>query len=152
MKITDPKSFLNAIDKKRLKEILGIGTVDAPKTSPIYVEPGQRPSQVSATSKTDQQPQPVSSREETLVPALEKMASPTQSENKSDIQKGKVQVLGDFIDTDAVSAIYTVGHKKKKGKMLITNSLLPLRFLLVAPRTKNLACTASNTHIPISEV
>ena len=120
MKITDPRPFLDAIDQTRLKEILGTSSVDALKSSPVYVEPGQRSSQ--PTTPPDLQPRPVSGDENLGTEHPVKGTPP--SEIITDIRKGKVQVLGDFIDTDAVSAII---YAVIDSKVLITNSLLPLR-------------------------
>ena len=114
MKITDPRPFLDAIDQIRLKEILGASSVDEPKSSPVYVEPGQRSSQPTTAPKPDLQPRPVSG-DENLVAEHPIKETPT-SEITRDIRKGKVQVLGDFIDTDAVSAICAFVD----SKMLIT--------------------------------
>jgi hypothetical protein len=103
MKITDPKPFLDAIDQTRLKEILGQSLVHSPKNGPIYVEPGQGSSVPPAEPSPDYQPD-VSSGDE-KVPAGNTLDSTTSvpSSGMPDIRRGKVQRLGDFIDTDAVS-------------------------------------------------
>jgi hypothetical protein len=101
MKITDPRPFLDAIDQTRLKEILGQSSIHEPNKSPVYVEPGQGAAQ-------DAEPvRKVSS-------ADEKPAAEAPSEDRPqvvgssalDIRQGKIQRLGDFIDTDAVSDFY----------------------------------------------
>jgi hypothetical protein len=108
MKITDPRPFLDAIDQTRLREILGSSPLDEPKKSPIYVEPGQGPSIPAATSNAEQTEQAPNISPENQVQAAEPQPDKTPSAPLSstpDIRQGKVQRLGDFIDTDAVSAL-----------------------------------------------
>jgi hypothetical protein len=91
MTITDPRPFLDAIDQTRLKVILGSQPTNTPKTSPVYVEPCQRSS--AAASNPNEKPQKLATES----------APPISSSGTPDIRQGKVQCLGDFIDTDAVS-------------------------------------------------
>jgi len=87
MTITDPAPLLEDIDVDRLQDLL-----NAPlkiKTQMLYVEPAMKemssgPNQVAPLQQT---PQPTDS----LKSAAEKMIT------------GKVQTLGDFIDTDALA-------------------------------------------------
>jgi 3-isopropylmalate dehydratase small subunit len=90
MAITDPTSLLDDIDLERLQEILG-GRADA-KNQPRYVEPSTQrtePKHIPAATPPQQQG---------LVPE-----SPLESSKPSKTIRGKVQTLGDFIDTDALA-------------------------------------------------
>lgn len=123
MRITDPRPFLDAIDQSRLKEILSQGSIDVPKKSPVYVEPGQGAALPAAIQNAGLTPK-VSSTDEK--PAAE---SPSQDKISiagsitPDIKQGKIQRLGDFIDTDAVS----IFHNIHAEKMLIKYSSRRLR-------------------------
>lgn len=120
MKITDPKPFLDAIDQTRLQEALGNRpTTAAPQKSPIYIEPGQNrlsnpdvTPAVNGFAKVNGIPQKngVLHSDEDLKPngTIAPVESSTIDASSStpppsDIRKGKIQRLGDFIDTDAVS-------------------------------------------------
>jgi hypothetical protein len=95
MKITDPRKLLNQIDLTRIKQMQS-SKYDVPSAKscapagPIYVEPApvedvqMRP---SVTPKED--------RQINIEDAIKQ--APTA------IRRGKIQRLGDFIDTDAVS-------------------------------------------------
>jgi hypothetical protein len=104
MKVTNPKFFLDEIDVERLSEILGHRAKKTSGKSPTYVEPtGDNVSQTS-----DDFPPSTSEANPTSTP---KPVGPSQTNGisgqtsiSSDILRGKVQVLGDFIDTDAVSS------------------------------------------------
>lgn len=104
MKITDPRPFLDAIDQTRLREILGSQPTNAPKTSPVYIEPGQRSS--AQTARVNQR-----EKKQTLSPWNGNLATgnpvesflPVSLPDTQDIRQGRVQCLGDFIDTDALA-------------------------------------------------
>ena len=104
MKITDPRPFLDAIDQTRLRQILGSQPTNARKTSPVYIEPGQRSS--AQTARVNQR-----EKKQTLSPGNGNLATgnpvesflPVSLPDTQDIRQGRVQCLGDFIDTDAVS-------------------------------------------------
>jgi hypothetical protein len=135
MKVTDPKPFLDAIDQTRLKEILGGSLINMPKNGPIYVEPGPCSSVQLAAPNTDQ----VSSTAEGQIaePPLDNVPVSLLL-HSPDIRQGKVQRLGDFIDTDAVSARHRIVYKY----ILTTNSSHHLKFSLRALPTKNLGSIA----------
>jgi len=90
MKITNPKFLLEELDQDRLRMFLG-NAVPIHSRMPIYKEPG-------GSLPLDESNQ-ISS--EILPTAGEK--SSRENKKSSEIMRGKVQVLGDFIDTDAVS-------------------------------------------------
>jgi len=99
MKVTDPRPFLDGIDQVRLQTILGYRQKMA-SDKPTYVEPSGTPASKGPSSASTQtstgipSPQPP---EETSVTS--------DSTFSSDNLRGKVQRLGDFIDTDAVSPL-----------------------------------------------
>jgi hypothetical protein len=103
MKVTNPKFFLGEIDLERLREILGHRAKKTSGKSPTYLEPAcDNVSKASddvplSTSEAHPAPTPKS-----VVPWPTKDTSEETSKS-SDILRGKIQVLGDFIDTDAVS-------------------------------------------------
>lgn len=136
MKVTDPKPFLDAIDKTRLKEILGHHPINTPKNGPVYIEPSHRSNVPLPPLHTYQE---VSSTDEkqTTDPPLYNVAM-SSSINAPDIRQGKVQRLGDFIDTDAVSAGYRIVNENT----LITNSSRLLKFSPRALPTKSLGSIA----------
>jgi hypothetical protein len=100
MKVTNPKSFLDEIDVERLNEILGHRTKQTPCKSPTYVEPAgdniSKTSDDASPSTSEANPTPTPTPSQTN-------GTSEQTSISSDILCGKVQVLGDFIDTDAVS-------------------------------------------------
>jgi 3-isopropylmalate dehydratase small subunit len=84
MKITDPGELLDAIDTERLHEILG--TAPAVRAPVQYVEPAE-PEEIASTSPTS----------ETAA------TEPVTSAKTGAVVAGKIQTLGDYIDTDAIS-------------------------------------------------
>lgn len=91
MKITDPKCLLDGIDMERLEEILGAS--ESPTTSPVqYVEPAQVGSAESTETEQESVQQP---------PGIATVSSPGTRRIRR--IRGKAQVLGDFIDTDALA-------------------------------------------------
>jgi hypothetical protein len=100
MKVTNPKSFLDEIDVERLNEILGHRTKQTPCKSPTYVEPAgdniSKTSDDASPSTSEANPTPTPTPSQTN-------GTSEQTSISSDILRGKVQVLGYFIDTDAVS-------------------------------------------------
>jgi hypothetical protein len=103
MKVTNPKFFLDEIDVERLSEILGHRVKKTSGKSPTYVEPAGE--NISKTS--DDVPLSTSEANPTSTPTpvapSQTNGTSEQTSISSDILRGKVQVLGDFIDTDAVS-------------------------------------------------
>jgi 3-isopropylmalate dehydratase small subunit len=88
MKITDPSTFVDQIDMDRLRELLRIRIEEG--TSLDYVEPGKNAASTPAESS----------------PAMSQDAESSASNSDEDNNKiiiGKVQRLGDFIDTDALA-------------------------------------------------
>lgn len=91
MKITDPQKLLASIDLDRWQSLKGTRPLTVPSNgSPVYVEPSGSQNLPSYSQNS--------------------ICSNTESAHKDDIGssgkdllKGKVQRLGDFIDTDAVS-------------------------------------------------
>jgi 3-isopropylmalate dehydratase small subunit len=91
MTVTDPTPFLDDIDLGRLEQILG--TKSNARTSLHYVEP-------AATQENSLEPTA------TVEASRQKEEQPTNSSASVPIEKiitGKVQTLGDFIDTDALA-------------------------------------------------
>jgi hypothetical protein len=91
MKVTDPKPYLNAIDGVRLMEILGNKSKESGKGL-IYVEPSSHGGETAV---------PVPD-EMVMAEDATSIEPPKGESTPQDIKHGKVQVLGDFIDTDAV--------------------------------------------------
>ena len=97
MKVTNPKPFLDQLDMDRVIEILGNGLKELITTGPKYVEPNGS--------------QSLKSSDDTLAfesqwdkPSTYPPGRPTSENTEiSDVILGKIQRLGDFIDTDAVS-------------------------------------------------
>lgn len=125
MKITDPRPFLDEIDQNRLREALGGRPSVPPGKGTIYLEPGQQigtairngTPEIDASSRNDNpeaniskitsghvdssvvvQPKDTDSQQPSSI-----SGSSTSLLSSSDVRKGKIQRLGDFIDTDAVS-------------------------------------------------
>lgn len=100
MTITDPKPLLDAIDLSKLQEILGRKSLPSPGLK--YVEPG-----IGETSKSE----PESDLSKPQLPSqpakedfqLKSHATDGEDNAPSRIIKGRVQSLGDFIDTDALA-------------------------------------------------
>ena len=89
MTITNPKSLLASVDPTRYTGLLGQSQRPPEKSGPVYVEPGQA---VKATKSIPQQ---------TLIaPSVFKSHAVATTK---DVIRGKIQRLGDFVDTDAVS-------------------------------------------------
>jgi hypothetical protein len=97
MKVTNPKPFLDQLDMDRLKEILGNGLKELIITGPKYVEPNGRGSLKSSDDALASESQ---SDKSSTNPAGRPASQKTET---SDVILGKIQRLGDFIDTDAVS-------------------------------------------------
>lgn len=90
MKITNPNEYLKNMDIQRMKELLAKSerSEDKGETNIKYVEPAEA------------QPEPLSaqpSAAETRIQSPNSQSTPTQE------IVGKIQRLGDFVDTDAVS-------------------------------------------------
>ena len=138
MKVTDPKPYLDAIDRVRLREILGQMSKDGSSKVPIYVEP-------SSQTVEPQDETPKASIKSKNASSIN--TSKTESTSK-DIKRGKIQVLGDFIDTDAVRfPSYPVPLLKYPPNI---NSSRLTTVSQSAKRTPNSANTASNTRTPNS--
>jgi hypothetical protein len=106
MKITDPRPFLDAIDQTRLKEILGQNSIHEPKKSPVYVEPGQGAALPAAAQDAEPVRKVSSTDEKPAAEAPSEDRPQAVGSSAPDIRQGKIQRLGDFIDTDAVSDFY----------------------------------------------
>ncbi|KAI8629515.1 aconitase iron-sulfur domain-containing protein [Xylariaceae sp. FL1651] len=97
MEITNPAPLLDAIDTDRLDQILGRHARDDRRAEePVYVEPG------SATGEKVEETVHAPKKTE---PTIEKgkEAAILPSTNSSHVVSGKVHILGDFIDTDALA-------------------------------------------------
>ena len=97
MKVTSPKSFLDELDMDRVRKILGNVPESSSLTGPTYVEPNG-----SVSTKSWEEGQVAASASETTSsdPPVDAASQKTET---SDIISSKIQRLGDFIDTDAVS-------------------------------------------------
>ena len=95
MKITDPRDLLKQIDLDRVKTIQGLRQRVSAATlrsssSLVYVEPASMedaPAKPSVTPRVDEQ----ITVENSITPVV------------AALRRGRIQRLGDFIDTDAVS-------------------------------------------------
>ncbi|KAI1617378.1 hypothetical protein EDD36DRAFT_454669 [Exophiala viscosa] len=84
MKVTDPTPLLDAIDMNKVREMLGLKTSEQEALEePLYVEPGAQ--EVSPQQST-------SSKKATATPA-----------SPSSLISGRVYLLPDFVDTDALA-------------------------------------------------
>lgn len=104
MKITDPRPFLEEIDQDRLHDILGYRPKSASTSSPIYVEPNDHEREKSTEQIGGMPTDTTSSKfgeEAALVNAP--IISEIEPAPSNYLIQGRVQRLGDFIDTDAVS-------------------------------------------------
>lgn len=114
MKITDPRQLLDAVDTQHLAECLGIITSTKESAPPEYFEPGSGPVPDSAQHSHSQARESYSE----TAPEVEDTAhgrttsydssgvpltSAGEMNNSMAIRKGKVQRLGDFVDTDALA-------------------------------------------------
>lgn len=92
MKLKDPHEFLATIDLERWHTLRGISVsaTDTTQDQISYMEPSS-----SATAETK-------NAGPTDVKSSEVDTSETADSSSSDVMTGKVQRLGDFIDTDAV--------------------------------------------------
>ncbi|KAF2104217.1 aconitase iron-sulfur domain-containing protein [Rhizodiscina lignyota] len=103
MTVTDPKPLLDEIDMNRLGEILAIRV--HPETPLRYVEPGSRDTVAKPPrepASTDEELQGTDNASEAADPV-------------SRVISGRVQTLGDFIDTDALApAEALVGNLSKE--------------------------------------
>jgi len=99
MKITDPKPLLDELDLNRLNHLLRPNSKKSVKRGPTYEEPSSSVSTSNDTASVSK-PQETSSNSTVAAPPTEDASQPLES---TDIIRGRVQKLGDFIDTDAVS-------------------------------------------------
>ncbi|KAH8660471.1 aconitase family protein [Xylariales sp. PMI_506] len=100
MMITDPKDLLEALDFERLQNILysSSRSLKTPSTLIRYVEPGIRETCPVGTLPTSNDRIHQAEKPETSSSLLDPTVSP-----KGRIIRGRVQTLGDFIDTDALA-------------------------------------------------
>jgi len=99
MTITDPKPLLDAIDLAKLQEILGRKALLLPGLK--YVEPGI--GQESNSSGTPKAPSRGTLSDAQLPTRAAEDNAPESLKGSSKIIKGRIQRLGDFIDTDALA-------------------------------------------------
>ena len=99
MTVTDPKPLLDEVDLKQLEELLG--RISGTTTNIHYVEPGSKGSRDAPS--VDSSPGNLTPPSETIARDApeEDMLFTLPSSNQAMI--GKVQTLGDFIDTDALA-------------------------------------------------
>ena len=88
MKVTNLKPFLNELNMDCLKELLVHSVNGTATKGPTNVKPNGTPVKEQTAETTFQ----------------EHPEDAPQSRTSSDIIRGKIQKLGDFIDTDAVGA------------------------------------------------
>lgn len=92
MKLKDPHEFLETIDLERWHTLRGfsMSAIDSTQDHISYMEPsGSATAEIKNAGSTD-------------VKSSEVDTSETADSSSSDVMTGKVQRLGDFIDTDAV--------------------------------------------------
>ena len=93
MIITDPAPLLEGMDMVRLQEILCANSLELESSRALrYVEPGARST-----------PDPATHSSILYKPQNEEKTSHSKSSVSNKIITGKVQTLGDFIDTDALA-------------------------------------------------
>lgn len=93
MKVTDPKPYLDAIDRVRLRELLGYTSKGSPRR-PTYVEPS-RISGGPATAEVR--------KSTTTTEVVHSINSTTSEIPSNDIKRGKIQILSDSIGADALA-------------------------------------------------
>lgn len=111
MQITNPLSLLKAIDPQRLANCLDQGRLTEGETFPQYYEPGfERVEDIAGPQKTAEDTENLPRAEETEHVPLKSnktsslpYASAEEVNTSSSVRKGKVQRLGDFVDTDALA-------------------------------------------------
>lgn len=100
MSITDPKPLLDAIDLSKLQEILGHKSLLSPGLK--YVEPGMGQTSTSKPESMLGEPQMTSQPAEEDI-LLKSQVTDSEDSMPMMMIKGRVQRLGDFIDTDALA-------------------------------------------------
>jgi 3-isopropylmalate dehydratase small subunit len=130
MEITDPKTLLQGIDMSRLNNILGVRSAIGDLPQVEYVEPGVRAEVESSerlvngrasaiASSADVEEQTEAKASTRSYPSAETTPQPSTEEDNVGVQQlntdtstkasnqrtivGKVSLLGDFIDTDALA-------------------------------------------------
>ena len=124
MEIANPQSLLDAVNLERLYTIVGHCTQDESLTAPTYVEPATKADDQtwkrvektrateSSSNATDEVDDIGSARmgiDDSFVSQTDAIAEPLKMSTSQDsapprsIRHGKVQRLGDFIDTDALA-------------------------------------------------
>ena len=140
MEIVDPKPFLDAIDQGSLQEMLRRRPSTTAKTSAlkqgksvVYVEPS---CQRNETTQWTVAIETLDGKASTPNASLEDDRSDSQSDttpSPTSIRRGKVQRLGDFIDTDAVGSTACPFH-------VFTTSCISRADALIA-------CARRNSHL-----
>lgn len=138
MKVTNPKAFLDELDLDGLREILGRSSNGTTGNGPTYVEPNGNP--VSSSSE-DETRLSQEHRQPTTEPN-QPGSDVDKSSESTDIIRGKIQRLGDFIDTDAVRTCHPFGTS-----LLTNSSSLPQLLFSSARQMKNSGTTVLNTLI-----
>jgi hypothetical protein len=128
MEITNPAPLLDAIDMSRVDLILGKQlALDDNHEQVVYTEPGPdgtNPSKLNTPSSKE----PTSEEIATCgVPA--KPAEPNAAADSSNIVSGKIQLLEDFIDTDALAPNEAISKPnittEELGKYCLVSFLSP---------------------------
>lgn len=109
MKITDPRELLKQIDLDRVKQMQGLtrklsAAISRSSGSPVFVEPAPMedpPAKPPVVPRMDER-----NKIEDSIPPI-----------GTAIRRGKIQRLGDFIDTDAVST-----RRRLFGNLLLTST------------------------------
>lgn len=94
MEVTNPRKYLDKIDLKRFEQLLSKPRLPAAGSKPVvaYVEPPE------AQGSTSESGEPVAVADE--------QKAPSASQKDATEISGKIQRLGDFVDTDAVSDMF----------------------------------------------
>lgn len=132
MRITDPQKLLDSIDLDRWQRLKGTKPLTMPSSgSPSYVEPSG-----SSDSRSDGQ-NPISS-------SIESVEKGDIGSAGKDMLKGKVQRLGDFIDTDAVSHAFSREFTQTNVSDM---KLAPAQYLITSQTNEDIgAHCLENTH------
>jgi 3-isopropylmalate dehydratase small subunit len=124
MRITNPQELLDAIDKKYLADVLGTkGNSGTQGILPEYLEPGTGTTKaLSNDQKTDGAANRAGAEVEDAVGTTDPSDNPSTVPPSTAIKKGKVQRLGDFVDTDALApneALATASSPEEWGEFCL---------------------------------
>lgn len=135
MKVRDPHDLISEVDLKRfnsLKELKAISSLNDPESLTMslnYVEPNGSGNPISNEPSSFQAPDVAGS------PGINRNEpkKPFDSAAEDDVLKGKIQRLGDYIDTDAVCSTPLVSGFNTHANRYLTSA-----------GTSRISCTKQN--------